>query len=69
MKKDKKHKHIHKNKTHKKTKLETIIYKQKINKTNNQTKLYETKKSTKTLLSLFCVGHLLLGKVPALKCG
>lgn len=51
--------HTHMNKTHKNSKLETIIYRQKTSKVKR-------KKTPKLPLSLFCVGHLLLGMGPAL---
>lgn len=41
--------------------FETVIYKQKILRKNIQTKYCETKISSQMSLSLFSVGHLLLG--------
>lgn len=57
------HTHLHTLKTQKNspTKIETIIYKQKICKFKNiQIKHYRQKKPPEVLLSSFCVDHLLL---------
>lgn len=63
----------HTTKTHKSTKLKTIIYKQETSKKKKsqktQTNQYKIKrKSTKMPLSLFHGGHLLLGMGSSMKC-
>lgn len=59
-------------KSHEDTKLKTIIYKEKncrLKKLCLDKALWDLKKNTlKNIIDLFCVGHLLLGMGPDLKC-
>lgn len=61
----------HTTKIHKNTKLKTIIYKQETSKKEKKSpnqSIQDKKKSTKMPLSLFHVGHLLLGMGSSMKC-